>query len=77
MLPIERHPSDIPRYINQLQYTKSHNLVVEAWSRDCGYEEYTAWCKRLGQKPLDEALFEVFYEALQEQYIYDMSRGCK
>lgn len=51
------------------------SLIVEAWSRGCGYTEYLDWCARDWQdpldEPLDEDLFNVVYEALQEEFLHE------
>ena len=49
----------------------SYKLIVEAWARGCDYDSYSLWCKNQNITSLEQKLFDVYYEALADEYIFE------
>lgn len=46
----------------------SYCIIPEIWCKCLGYAEYKDLCRFYGCKPIDEKLYQVYYDALQEEY---------
>ncbi len=44
-------------------------IIVELWCKDLGYEEYMEHCQFYGCEPIEEKLYQVYCNALQEEYL--------
>lgn len=61
--------------LNKLQaLPKQYSLITDAWCRDCHRVEYRSWCEQAGVEPVDEQLFDVYYEALRDEYFAETSK---
>lgn len=46
----------------------SYCIITELWCKGLGYAEYIKHCHFYGCEPIDEKLYQVYYDALQEEY---------
>lgn len=46
----------------------SYCIITELWCKGLGYAEYVEHCHFYGCEPIDEKLYQVYYDALQEEY---------
>ena len=46
----------------------SYCIITEMWCKGLGYAEYVKHCHFYGCEPIDEKLYQVYYDALQEEY---------
>ena len=47
----------------------SYCIITELWCKDLGYTEYVEHSHFYGCEPINEKLFQVYYDALHEEYV--------
>ena len=52
-----------------LSLPMSYYIIPEMWCKILGYAEYIKHCHFYGCEPIDEKLYQVYYDALQEEYV--------
>ena len=43
-------------------------IITEMWFKGLGYAEYLKHCHFYGFEPIDEKLYQVYYDAMLEEY---------
>lgn len=46
----------------------SYHNIAAMWCKGLGYAEYIKHCRFYGCEPIDEELYQVYYDALEEEY---------